>query len=268
MGTYKLVRTPLLAALIGVLLAGFVQTGCARTIPSGTTGTADVISIQGASHAELESERQSSEAPPAATRDVPELEHLTERRSYAMGMVVGSQFRMRSVEVDLDLYVRGIRDALADGQTLLTEAEARSMVTALQKDLKTTGGAMRPAAGALSDIKVSFKLDPRLTRAQYMGDRWVSKPTFTSTVQAGPELTVEVRAQGFDAKGGPVPIDPQWIPADPDMVAVAPGQGRQVAIIVKRAGETRLKMVSGEVSQDLSIKGAERGNGIQVEISQ
>jgi hypothetical protein len=36
-----------------------------------------------------------------------------------------------------------------------------------------------PASGSLTAVNIVFKLDPRLSRGLYMGDRWVSPPTFT-----------------------------------------------------------------------------------------
>ena len=189
------------------------------------------------------------------------------KQGYALGMLLGKRLRVGSVEVDVDLCMQGVRDALSGGETLLSEREARAVVSELQRELKTKRAAP-PPAGDLSDIRVSFKLDPRLTRAQYMGDRWVSKPTFTTTLQPGPEFAVEVRAQGLDAEGKPVSAAPQWIPQDPDMVAVTPSQGKLVTIKVKRPGETVLRVVSGEVTKELRIKGMDRDGAMQVKISQ
>lgn len=120
----------------------------------------------------------------------------------------------------------------------------------------------------LADIIVSFKLDPRLTRSQYMGDRWLSSPTYTSALQVGKQAIVEARAKGRDARGKAMAISPEWIAAGPDMVAVSPGQGSVVTIIVKRIGQSRLKVVSQGVTKELRIKGMERSNGMQVQISQ
>ena len=119
----------------------------------------------------------------------------------------------------------------------------------------------------LAGINVSFKLDPRLTQSLYMGERWVSPPTY-SGVQEG-YYTLEARVQGRDIKGRPMQISPEWIPADPEMVTVSPSQGNQVQITVKRAGESSLKVVSEEVSKTLSIKATYPNNSaIQVEIIQ
>jgi hypothetical protein len=123
-----------------------------------------------------------------------------------------------------------------------------------------------PDATGLGDIMVSFKLDPLLTRGMYMGDRWVSPPTFT-TVKEGKGLTVVAKARGLSATGKPIRINPEWIPADADMVAVKPGRGGTVQIIVKRAGRTTLKVGSQGISKELSIKATYQDNTIQVDIS-
>lgn len=122
------------------------------------------------------------------------------------------------------------------------------------------------ARAAEPTIQISYKLDPRLTSGLYMGERWVSPPTYTC-VQAGKSCTVEARAQGLDAKGKPFAISPEWIPEDPDMVTVSPRQGYAVKITVQRAGQTSLKVSSEGVSKELAIKAAYKGDTIQVEIS-
>ena len=117
----------------------------------------------------------------------------------------------------------------------------------------------------LTDLQVSFKLDPRLTKSLYMGDRWVSPPTYTGT--SGQD-TVEARAQGLDSEGRSVSISPQWIAADPEMVTVSPSQGSEVKITLKRAGESRLQVISQGVTKELSIKAAVRNNLLEVQIAQ
>ena len=127
--------------------------------------------------------------------------------------------------------------------------------------------AIGQAATSVTNIRVTFKLDPSLTRGMYMGERWVSPPTYTA-VQEGKEITVEASAQGLDAKGKLIDISPEWIPEDPKMVAVSPGQGRQVKITVRRAGQTSLKVVSDGASKRLVIKATYQDGATQVEILQ
>ncbi len=127
--------------------------------------------------------------------------------------------------------------------------------------------AAMPRPAALVDINVSFKLDPRLTRGLYMGERWGSPPTY-SGVQEG-VFSVDARVQGLDAKGQPLDISPKWIPSDPKMVTVSPSQGNAVQITVHRAGQSSLQVTSQGFTRTLSIKAAAyRGNAIQAEISQ
>ncbi len=118
------------------------------------------------------------------------------------------------------------------------------------------------AAASPASIKVSFKLDPSLTRGMYMGDRWVSPPTY-ATSQPGKTSTIEARVEGLD-KG----ISPTWTPSDPKMVTVSPQQGHYVTITVLQAGQSDVKVTSQGASKTLSIKAAYEGDEIQVEISQ
>jgi FKBP-type peptidyl-prolyl cis-trans isomerase len=121
---------------------------------------------------------------------------------------------------------------------------------------------------ALVTIDISFKLDPRLTRGLYMGDRWVSPPTY-SLNQPGKSATVDVRVGGVDATGRRVEIDPTWIAADPEMVTVTPTEGSEVEITIHRAGESQLRVSAGGVSRHLTVKAVQTDSGaLQVEIAQ
>jgi FKBP-type peptidyl-prolyl cis-trans isomerase FklB len=72
----------------------------------------------------------------AAAQDVPQLKSQKEKLSYALGMDLGNQLRRQSVDVDPDVYSRGLKDALSGGKTLLTEEEARATITELQNELR------------------------------------------------------------------------------------------------------------------------------------
>jgi len=121
-----------------------------------------------------------------------------------------------------------------------------------------------PSAASISSMKVTFKLDPRLTKSMYMGDRWVSPPTYTSTVHEGKELTVEARVEDVGAKS----IKSKWTPTDPEMVTVTPGQGNEIKITVRRAGQSSLKVTAPGFSRNLAIKATYQDSAMQVEISQ
>jgi hypothetical protein len=184
-------------------------------------------------------------------------------QSYALGMLVGARIKSRSDEVDPDLYLRGLKDALSGGRTLLTEQEARAAADELQQEMKEKQAASVAPAG----IKVSFRLDTRLTQGLYMGERWVSPPTYTM-VQEGKTCTIDAQVPGAAPKGKSKKISPRWIPSDPGMVTVSPSTGNRVKITVKRDGESTLKVALPTASKDLSIKAAYQDNAIRVDITQ
>lgn len=124
-----------------------------------------------------------------------------------------------------------------------------------------------PASGSLTAVNIVFKLDPRLSRGLYMGDRWVSPPTFTQ-VGKGKKLTVEARAEGVGAGGNPVAVNPTWVSADPKTVTVSPAQANEVEINVLRPGTTKLKVEVQGVSKTLSVEVSKLAGTLQVDISQ
>jgi FKBP-type peptidyl-prolyl cis-trans isomerase len=59
-----------------------------------------------------------------------------DKASYAMGMNIGNGLRKQSVDIDPAILARGLRDAFANGKTLLTEDEVRTILTQLQADMR------------------------------------------------------------------------------------------------------------------------------------
>jgi FKBP-type peptidyl-prolyl cis-trans isomerase len=55
-----------------------------------------------------------------------------EKQSYAIGMNLGENLKTQAVDVDPNLLVRGIKDTLAGGKTLLTVDEEHATLVALQ----------------------------------------------------------------------------------------------------------------------------------------
>jgi FKBP-type peptidyl-prolyl cis-trans isomerase len=55
--------------------------------------------------------------------------------SYGIGMNIGKSLKKDAVDVDVDLLVKGLKDSLSDGKTLLSEEEYRATLTALQKEM-------------------------------------------------------------------------------------------------------------------------------------
>jgi len=58
-----------------------------------------------------------------------------EKNSYAIGMTYGMSFKRMDVDVDYDWLVRGIKEARAGGETLLTEQEMRQVLQKFQQEL-------------------------------------------------------------------------------------------------------------------------------------
>ena len=63
-----------------------------------------------------------------------------DKASYALGMNVGkglgANLRQQSVEVDQTILLRGMKDALAGGKTLLTDDEMKAALTQLQTEMR------------------------------------------------------------------------------------------------------------------------------------
>ena len=103
--------------------------------------------------------------------------------------------------------------------------------------------------------KVAFRLDPRVTYGLYMGDRWVTPATFTQVGQVRKDLVVQAKSH-----------DPvSWGSGDASIATVTPNAGRQVAITVRRAGQTTV--TAGSVA--LNVKAELVDNGVlKVQITQ
>ena len=69
----------------------------------------------------------------AAAQEAPALKTEKDKLSYALGMDLGTQFKARSVDIDVDLFARALKEALAGGKTLMTDADAKTIIAELQK---------------------------------------------------------------------------------------------------------------------------------------
>ena len=122
--------------------------------------------------------------------------------------------------------------------------------------------------GILTNIQISYKLDPRITDSLDTGERWVTPATYAAA-QNGKAITVEARVHGLDAEGNAVGIGAQWMPEDPGIATVWPGQANnEVKITVQRAGESRVRLIAGGISRELDIKASCQADIIRVEFTQ
>jgi FKBP-type peptidyl-prolyl cis-trans isomerase len=72
----------------------------------------------------------------AAAQQAPALQTQKDKASYALGMDLGNQLRKQAIDVDPALFGKGLKDALAGGETLLTEKQVRDAILQLQAELK------------------------------------------------------------------------------------------------------------------------------------
>lgn len=63
------------------------------------------------------------------------LKNEKDKVSYSIGTQIGNNFKNQSMDVDVDLLAKGIKDALSGGKLLMTEKEIKETITALQKDM-------------------------------------------------------------------------------------------------------------------------------------
>jgi len=122
------------------------------------------------------------------------------------------------------------------------------------------------AAASLTDIRISFKMNPSISQGTYVGDRWLLPPYYS--VEEGKEITVEAIAQGFDAQGKLINISAAWEASDPAMITISPNKGSKVELTILKAGKSELRVAFEGISKKLPIKAWYKGNAIHVEIDQ
>jgi hypothetical protein len=198
-----------------------------------------------------------------------------QKASYALGVNLAGQLRSQLIDVEPDLLTRGLRDGLAGSKALLSDTEVRAALKDMQLDARAKRDALKRAQSRLrhqnsgdadptaDDLAkraaVMFKLDPRLASGVYGGERWVAPPTFTR-VGEGKTCTIDAKTPHLDR--------PTWTASDPDMVAVTPGDASDVQIVVRRPGESTIRIDSGQISKTLKVKAEYRNHVLQVEIAQ
>jgi FKBP-type peptidyl-prolyl cis-trans isomerase FklB len=64
-----------------------------------------------------------------------ELKSEKDRLSYSMGVATGSQLKRQSVDVNADIFSKGLKDALSGGALMMTEKEVQDTLVNFQKDL-------------------------------------------------------------------------------------------------------------------------------------
>ncbi|MBI3811221.1 MAG: FKBP-type peptidyl-prolyl cis-trans isomerase [Nitrospirae bacterium] len=79
--------------------------------------------------------------------DTAALKTQKDKVSYSIGMDIGKNLKKQSIEVDTDLLARGIKDAIAEGKTLLTDEEVKTVMTTFQKEMQAKTAARAKEVG-------------------------------------------------------------------------------------------------------------------------
>ncbi|HYL69216.1 MAG TPA: FKBP-type peptidyl-prolyl cis-trans isomerase [Candidatus Limnocylindria bacterium] len=131
-------KTLFIAANILAVSISFL--GTARAQQTSPLASQQTPAMKDAQSPVTKSQQTSTKKPapaPATKPEIPRaLESQKDKESYAVGMSFGSSLRSQSVDVDLDILMRGLKDSLAGGQTLMTDEEERAVLTALRAGLQ------------------------------------------------------------------------------------------------------------------------------------
>ncbi|MBI4327925.1 MAG: FKBP-type peptidyl-prolyl cis-trans isomerase [Chloroflexi bacterium] len=69
--------------------------------------------------------------------DKPELKDAKEKLNYSIGLNIGKNLKYQQVDVNLEVLIKGVKDALADSQPLLSEAEVQEALNNHRKEFTT-----------------------------------------------------------------------------------------------------------------------------------
>jgi len=141
------------AAAVVILAAGFALSAGARpqqNAPANSSKpTSGTQSPASSSQPTKPSQAPATSAPTPAATDKSQARAAAspanaalptdkERFSYAIGMNLASGLKQQKVDIDPDMLLRGLKDALAGGKTLLTPEEEQLAIAQLQAQIRKT----------------------------------------------------------------------------------------------------------------------------------
>ena len=143
--TYKTAVTVIAAGLMLLGNARAQETPASK--PPQTAAAKTTTSPATKAPAKTGSTAAAVKAPAVKSPDAMELKTEKDKLSYAIGVNVGRSLQKDAVEVEANIVTQGLKDALAGGKTLITEDEAKALITALQTDLHKKQDQAMQAAG-------------------------------------------------------------------------------------------------------------------------
>jgi hypothetical protein len=117
------------------------------------------------------------------------------------------------------------------------------------------------------NIVVAFRLDRDITSGHYLGERWVSPPTF-AFAQPGRQYVAHAKLQSIADDGSRVDLSGDWSTDDPQMIAISRDQPGQVTIVVREAGEGELVASAGGQRKVLQVRAIRHPDAMEVAIAQ
>ena len=135
---------------LSLLAAGIFLTGhaAAQQTPTSTTQQSPAA----APKTQTPPAAKKPVATPAAKAPAPlALTTPKDKASYAIGMNIGKGMHKQSVDVDPAILMRGLRDGLAGGKTLMTDEEAQAALVALQTEMKKKQEEVAKAQGEVNE---------------------------------------------------------------------------------------------------------------------
>jgi FKBP-type peptidyl-prolyl cis-trans isomerase len=135
----KLTLTAVNFLAVGIMLMGNAQ---AQQTPAANAQQAPAKAASApAAGAQKTPAAKTGPAAKPRTQPVLTLKTQKDKASYAVGLNVGrnlgAQLHQQSVELDQAILLRGVKDALAGGKTLLTDDEVKAVLTQLQTEART-----------------------------------------------------------------------------------------------------------------------------------
>lgn len=151
--------------------------------------------------------------------------------------------------------VRGKREAARPGDVAAPTVSA------------TPVSRVAPVQPPQSRMVVAFRMDRDITRGHYLGDRWVSPPTF-AFAQAGDEYVTHAKLQAVGDDGMPVDLSGEWSTSNPAMIAISRDAPGEVTIVVREAGEADLVASAGGQRKVLRVTAIRHPDAMEVAFAQ
>ncbi|MFH0822636.1 MAG: FKBP-type peptidyl-prolyl cis-trans isomerase [Pseudomonadota bacterium] len=102
--------------------------------------------VQTGTKPEPEQTGQSGSAAPSESGQPLELKTQQDKVNYAIGVNLIGNFKQQGIEIDLDLVIKGMQDALSGGKLLLSNEEIRKSISLYQTEVRQEQAKARVAA--------------------------------------------------------------------------------------------------------------------------